>query len=93
MNTRPPKNSLWKENLGQAFGVIRAHRMRSGLLILGVAIGISTILMIVTVLSGRLKIYRMASAIGPIYIQKFEGSSRAEAEEQAADFHARATTA
>ena len=53
MNTRPPKNSLWRANLGQAIGVIRTHRMRSGLLILGVAIGISTILMIVTVQIGR----------------------------------------
>ena len=87
MITRPPKNSLWKENLGQAFGVIRAHRMRSGLLILGVAIGISTILMIVTVLSGlSRKIYHdMASANRPyIYIQKFDMFASGEEAEEAA---------
>jgi len=44
--------AVWRENLAQALGVMRAHRMRSGLLVLGVAIGITTILMMVTVLSG-----------------------------------------
>jgi len=59
----------------QAAEIIRAHRMRSGLLILGVAIGITTILMIVTVLSGlSRKIYHdMASANRPyIYVTKFD---------------------
>jgi putative ABC transport system permease protein len=86
MNTRPPKHTLWRANLGQAIGVIRTHRMRSGLLILGVAIGISTILMIVTVLSGlSRKIYRdMASANRPyIYIQKFDMFVSGEEAEQA----------
>jgi putative ABC transport system permease protein len=46
------RRDLLKENLRQAIGVIRAHRMRSGLLILGVAIGITTILSIVTVMLG-----------------------------------------
>jgi putative ABC transport system permease protein len=43
---------IWKENLLQAFHVIGTHRMRSGLLILGVAIGVMTVLGMVTVLSG-----------------------------------------
>ncbi|MDD4858263.1 MAG: ABC transporter permease [Candidatus Krumholzibacteria bacterium] len=43
---------IWKENLLQALQVIRTHRMRSGLLILGVAIGVMTVLGMVTVLSG-----------------------------------------
>ncbi len=43
---------LWKENFKQAIHVILTHRMRSGLLILGVAIGVMTVLGMVTVLSG-----------------------------------------
>jgi putative ABC transport system permease protein len=86
MTMRPSKKSLWKENLGQAVRVIRAHGMRSGLLILGVAIGISTILMIVTVLSGlSRKIYQdMASANRPyLYIQKFDMFASGEEAEAA----------
>ena len=45
-------SGLWKENVLQALDIIRSHRMRSGLLILGVAIGITTILAMVTVMSG-----------------------------------------
>lgn len=41
-----------RENFRQALEVMRAHRLRSGLLILGVAIGVTTILAMVTVLSG-----------------------------------------
>jgi putative ABC transport system permease protein len=43
---------LWKENFKQATHVILTHRMRSALLILGVAIGVMTVLGMVTVLSG-----------------------------------------
>ena len=71
----PSRQNLWKENIAQAVEVMRAHRLRSGLLILGVGIGISTVLMMVTVLSGlSKKIYRdMASANRPyIYVQKFD---------------------
>ncbi|HEU4928787.1 MAG TPA: ABC transporter permease, partial [Candidatus Krumholzibacteria bacterium] len=69
------RNSLWDENIAQAVEVMRAHRMRSALLIVGVAIGIATVLMMVTVLSGlSKKIYQdMASANRPyIYVQKFD---------------------
>jgi len=54
---------------------MRVHRMRSALLIVGVAIGIATVLMMVTVLSGlSKKIYAdMASANRPyIYVQKYD---------------------
>lgn len=44
--------SLWWENVKQALEIVRAHRMRSALLIVGVAIGITTILAMVTVMSG-----------------------------------------
>jgi putative ABC transport system permease protein len=43
---------VWKENFRQAAEVIRTHRMRSGLLIVGVAIGVTTVLAMVTVMSG-----------------------------------------
>jgi putative ABC transport system permease protein len=69
------RQSLWRENFSQALEIMRAHRLRSGLLILGVAIGIATVLMMVTVLNGLTgKIYRdMASANRPyIYVQKFD---------------------
>jgi putative ABC transport system permease protein len=75
METKRKRQSLWKENVHQAVEIIRAHRMRSGLLILGVAIGITTILMIVTVLSGLTrKIYHdLASANRPyIYVTKYD---------------------
>lgn len=74
----PPRRSrkqTWRENLAQALDVIRAHRMRSALLILGVAIGITSILMMVTVLSGlsRKINHDMVSANKPyIYVQKFD---------------------
>jgi len=75
METHRSRSSLWRENFSQAFEVVRAHRLRSGLLILGVAIGIATVLMMVTVLNGLTgKIYRdMASANRPyVYVQKFD---------------------
>ncbi len=75
MEPRPAHKMLWRENFLQAIDIIRAHRMRSGLLILGVAIGIATVLMMVTVLNGLTKkIYHdMASANRPyIYVQKFD---------------------
>jgi len=43
---------IWAENLKLALNVIRTHKMRSGLLILGVAIGVTTVLAMVTVMSG-----------------------------------------
>jgi putative ABC transport system permease protein len=43
---------IWTENLKLALDVIRTHKMRSGLLILGVAIGVTTVLAMVTVMSG-----------------------------------------
>ncbi len=42
----------FQESLDQAGHTIRGHKMRSGLLILGVAIGVATLLAIVTIVSG-----------------------------------------
>lgn len=46
------ERQVWIENFRQALSVIRSHKMRSSLLILGVAIGVTTVLAIVTVMSG-----------------------------------------
>lgn len=51
-HTGKPVRNLRGENIRQALAVIKTHRMRSGLLIMGVAIGIMTILAMVTVMSG-----------------------------------------
>jgi putative ABC transport system permease protein len=45
-------SEVWRENFAQALITIRTHRMRSGLLILGVSIGVMTVLAMVTILSG-----------------------------------------
>jgi putative ABC transport system permease protein len=41
-----------RENIREALRVVRGHRMRSGLLVLGVAIAVTTILAIVAILEG-----------------------------------------
>jgi putative ABC transport system permease protein len=79
------RRRLWRENFHQAMDVIRLHRMRSGLLILGVAIGITTILMMVTVLSGlSRKINQdLVSARRPyVYVQRFDLFVTEENEEE-----------
>ncbi|MFH1681087.1 MAG: ABC transporter permease [Candidatus Eisenbacteria bacterium] len=48
----PARGVLFAENVRQAFRTIATRRLRSGLLILGVAIGISAILAVVTILVG-----------------------------------------
>jgi len=50
--TRTSKKQVWRENFNQAIRVIRNHKMRSSLLIVGVAIGVTTVLAMVTVMSG-----------------------------------------
>ena len=49
------RKNLFGENVRQAIEIIRTHKMRSGLLILGVAIGIMAILSIVTVMTGLVR--------------------------------------
>ncbi len=69
------RGSLWREGFAQALEVVRTHRMRSALLILGVAIGITTILMMVTVLNGLGQKINddMVSANRPyVYVQRYD---------------------
>lgn len=80
------RKQLWRENFRQAIDIMRQNRLRSGLLILGVAIGITTILMMVTVLSGlSRKINKdLISARKPyVYVQRADLMvSGEDAEEQ-----------
>jgi putative ABC transport system permease protein len=72
---REGKGQVWKENFRQATEVIRTHRMRSGLLIVGVAIGVTTVLAMVTVMSGLGKRVQedIASADRPyLFISRFD---------------------
>jgi putative ABC transport system permease protein len=63
------QSDLLRENILQAFDIIRSHRLRSGLLILGVAIGITTILAMVTVMSGLVaKIHKDLEASSKPYL-------------------------
>jgi putative ABC transport system permease protein len=44
--------AVLRENLAQALDTIRSHKMRSSLVILGVAIGVTTLMAMVSILSG-----------------------------------------
>ena len=64
------------EGFTQAFATIRGHKLRSFLLILGVAIGVATLLAmftIVTGLSGRIKSDIVQSAKPYLYIARYHG--------------------
>ncbi len=75
MSNAGGKRSVWRTNFNQAVRVMLSHRMRSGLVILGVSIGITTILMMVTALSGLARKINadMVSASRPyVYVQRFD---------------------
>lgn len=78
-------HAVWRENFAEAYAVIRTHRLRSGLLILGVAIGVTTILAIVAILEGlRRQVEEdFASAARPyLGIQKFDEIFVGDADEE-----------
>jgi len=65
-----------REALIQAWHTVRGHRMRSGLLILGVAIGVATLLAIVTIvtgLSGRIRQDIVSASRPYLYVARYEG--------------------
>jgi putative ABC transport system permease protein len=81
------KTAVLRENMGEAFTVVRGHRLRSGLLILGVAIGVTTILAIVAILEGlgRQLEDDFASAARPyLGIQKYDQIVVGHADEEMA---------
>ena len=72
------------EGVRQALRTIRGHRMRSLLLILGVAIGVTTlvaIFSIVTGLSGRIRDDIVSSSRPYIYIARYSGLGGADPDE------------
>ncbi|MFN0150964.1 MAG: ABC transporter permease [bacterium] len=81
------KGAILRENIAEAFEVIRGHRLRSALLILGVAIGVTTILAIVAILEGlgRQLEEDFASAARPyLGIQKYDEIVLGHADEEMA---------
>ncbi len=65
-----------RESLGQAVRTMRGHKMRSGLLILGVAIGVATLLAIVTIvsgLSGKIRNDIVSSSRPYLYVARYTG--------------------
>ena len=70
------RTSQVREGIAQALQVIRGHRMRSLLLILGVAIGVATLLAIVTIVNGlsnRIRRDIVSSSQPYLYISRFSG--------------------
>jgi putative ABC transport system permease protein len=66
----------WREAFAQAWHTVRGHRMRSLLLILGVAIGVTTLLGIYTIvngLSGRIRDDVVSSNRPYIYVSRYSG--------------------
>jgi len=73
------------EGFAQAFATIRGHKLRSFLLILGVAIGVATLLAmftIVTGLSGRIRNDIVSSAKPYLYIARYHGLGGEDMEEK-----------
>jgi putative ABC transport system permease protein len=69
------RGQIWKENFRQALEVIRTHRMRSWLLIVGVAIGVTTVLSMVTVMSGlgrRIQADIVSASRPYLFISRFD---------------------
>ncbi len=85
MSDRPQRNHIpLAEGVAQAFGTIRGHRMRSLLLILGVAIGVTTlvaIFSIVTGLSGRIRDDVVSANRPYVYISRYSGLGGADPDE------------
>ncbi len=74
-----------REGVGQAFAVIRGHRMRSALLILGVAIGVATLLGMVTIVTGlseRIREDVMSSSRPFVRIMRYVGLGGEDIEEK-----------
>jgi putative ABC transport system permease protein len=46
------KGGLIRENLGIAWDILLSHRLRSGLIVLGVAIGVASLMGMVSILLG-----------------------------------------
>ncbi|MBU8869427.1 MAG: ABC transporter permease [Gemmatimonadales bacterium] len=83
MNNRPATGPLITDVVSQALRTISSHHMRSLLLILGVAIGVMTLLAIFTIvtgLSGRIRDDIVSSSQPYIYVARFSGLSGGDPE-------------
>ena len=84
MNEQHHDGIHWREAFPQAWQTVRSHRMRSLLLILGVAIGVTTLLAIYTIvngLSGRIRDDLVSSNRPYIYIARYSGLGGADPDE------------
>ncbi len=66
----------WGENLGMALAAVWTHRFRSALTVLGIVIGITTVVTVASLLSGlRQGIVTLFQELGPdnIFVYKFSG--------------------
>ena len=84
MSERGQGGIPWREAFTQAWQTVRGHRMRSLLLILGVAIGVTTLLAIYTIvngLSGRIREDVVSSNRPYIYVSRYSGLGGADPDE------------
>src|SRR5437870_9672537 len=80
----PVRTGLFKEVISMAFDTVRTNKLRSGLTILGVVIGITSIVGMTAIIRGFDRSLRdMIGAIGPntIFIQRFGVTSFANGAE------------
>lgn len=85
-----PRGYTLRDGVGEAMRSIRGHRMRSSLLILGVTIGVTTLLAIFTIvsgLSGRIRSDIVSANRPYIYISRFSGMGGADPAEIARRRH------
>ena len=69
----------WGENLGMALGAVWSHRFRSALTILGIVIGITTVVTVASLLTGlRQGVVTLFQELGPdsIFVYKTSGDPR-----------------
>ena len=83
MSREPAALRLW-EGVRQAIQIIVGHRMRSTLLIVGVAIGVATLLAIFTIvsgLSGRIRDDIVSASRPYVYVARYTGMGGEDVEE------------
>jgi len=76
MNSRPLARISPREAMEQALHTVRGYKLRSSLLILGVAIGVATLLAIVTIvtgLSGRIREDIVSASRPYLYVARYTG--------------------
>ncbi len=69
----------WGENVGMALGAVWTHRFRSALTVLGIVIGITTVVTVASLLSGlRQGVVTLFEELGPdnIFVYKTSGDPR-----------------